>query len=497
MVNKQLNYANIGKKLFEFEDNCFDELAEINIGGWNAWRVVKTTLFFTVIYSASQKITPESKKSPKFKQFSLYVRLFGGFCRFVLQFFISFIKSLIKKRNVFIITTSANKTLRYEKNKVMDSVVDHLILDKSIKSFVYAEIPDASGRNRLKSVIPSDFWLTDLFLINIILFKLLKKKNSYYLQSTKLVKIWGDYFKESCPLSAGEIQNLLLNFKTELFVYEKLYKIFKPKLVLLNDQAGSGKVAAAKKMKISSIELQHGLMDEYYPQYQLHSKFKSLKEKLPLADKIGVFGEFHKNQLLNKGFYSEGDIFIAAKYSINIESTFSIDKGNKACLLFITQGLPLFDQTKQHLLELLNSLDFQKFMLVVKIHPLEPFVCSNWYRSCLLRNNCDIKIIQNEYSINEILPSVNSVVGYTSTVLLEAVYHNKEVFSLTDEAYPDGIFSIIGEDKWLRSFITLVKDVDSLIKEINKPRIKNTEVEDISHYLFQDYCFIDYENSFN
>jgi hypothetical protein len=192
MTNNQWNYANAGKKLFDFEENCFDKIAEISIGGWNAWRVVKTTLFFKVIYGASQTITPECKKSQKFKRYLVYVRLFGGFCRFVLQFFISFLKNLLKKRNVFIITSSTNKTLGYENNKTMDYMVDHLILDKSIQSFIYAEINDAGGRNSLKSVIPSDFWLSDIFLIDIILFKFLKKKDSYYFQSTKLANLWSD-----------------------------------------------------------------------------------------------------------------------------------------------------------------------------------------------------------------------------------------------------------------------------------------------------------------
>jgi hypothetical protein len=136
-------------------------------------------------------------------------------------------------------------------------------------------------------------------------------------------------------------------------------------------------------------------------------------------------------------------------------------------------------------------------MLVVKIHPLEPDVCSNWYRSNISKNNCDVKLIQHEYSINEILPNVDSVIGFGSTVLMEAVYHRKRVFSLTDDACPNGIFSTIGEDKRLRNFITVVGDVDSLILEINKYKVKNTEDEDISQYLFEDYSCIDYENFFN
>jgi hypothetical protein len=148
-------------------------------------------------------------------------------------------------------------------------------------------------------------------------------------------------------------------------------------------------------------------------------------------------------------------------------------------------------------LDLLNSLDFQKFMLVVKIHPLEPDVCSNWYRSNLFKNNCDINIIQNEYSINEILPFVDSVAGYGSTVLFEAIYHRKCVFSLTDDACPNGIFSVIGEDKRLRNLITVVKNIDSLIEEINNHQEKNTDDEDISQHLFENYSCIDYENFFS
>jgi len=497
MTKQQWNYANTGKNLYEFEEACFEDLADINICGWNAWRVVKTTFFFKIIYSASESKLDERKKSRVSKEFFGYFRLFKAFSHFIYKLSLIFFKNLLEKRDVFIITTSANKTLRYEKNKVMDSVVDHLVLDKSIKSLVYAEIPDSQGRNKLKAVIKSDFLLSDLLLINVILLKFLKRKDSYSNQANKLATLWSNNFKENCPLSTEEIQLVLLNFRIETLVYERLYKIIKPRLVLLNDQAATGKVAAAKKLNIKAIELQHGLMDEYYPQYQLHYKFKTLKEKLPLADKIGVFGEFHKLQLVSKGFYSDDDLFIAAKPSIKTETTFLVDKGEKECLLFVTQGKLLFNQTKHHLLALVNNLDFKKFKLIVKIHPLEPDVCSNWFRSSLLKENYDIRIIQAEYSINEILPSVDSVIGYNSTVLLEAVYHKKQVYSLIDDACPNGIFSIIGNDSRLSKSIRIVQDVKMLMLELNKPKMAKAIDKNISHYLFQDYKSIDYESFFN
>lgn len=480
---KKLTISNTGRLLFEFEEKFYPALSKIKIGHWNAWRIVKTDLFFECLYHDLKRESPyPSRKKSKTGAFKKIINIIKTFAKLL---FLAFQKR--SRKLYLIITLSANKTYLRADGKLQDVVVDYFIESGIIQNYIYIEQPDKHQRHLLPSVAQTQFYTSQFSILISLISKFLRLFNAYKNQSKALSAIWNDAFNQyGIYISTQQLQNLFIYFHSEYLTYLTIYKILRPSWALFNDQMFSGRMAAAKRLDIKSIEFQHGLMDEYYPQYLMHPAFRGIKGELPLADIIAVFGEFHKNQLLNKGFYSEKEVFVLGKFGMT-NGTESISQfSDRKTIVFITQGELLFKQTIKDLETIVTNLDFKEYTLIIKAHPLEPPNLIESYNHIHSRFSKQIKVIQKEYSISQILPVVDYVIGYNSTVLLEAVYYKKVVFSLCDEHSPQGIFSVIGNDQTLKEYLIVCENADEFIHLITNRTQINNENKSISNYLFDD-----------
>ena len=129
---------------------------------------------------------------------------------------------------------------------------------------------------------------------------------------------------------------------------------------------------AAKKNKTKTLQIQYGLIDETSYEY-----------RYPLFDKIAVFGENSKTELLKHGFLENWiEITGSIKYdkknytnSVDLFTRFNIEKNKKIILLASTYFIKGFENVKnianQVMLDLFKIIkDNDDLVLIIKPHPI-------------------------------------------------------------------------------------------------------------------------------
>ncbi len=469
----------VSRLFYEFENKYFDQLKHINVCNWNAWRIVKSPLYLDSVYLNVKDPGKESGK--KIKLFWFVIKSIS----IIYQIFVFCFR--LKKNCTVIITHTANKTMKDSSNLSYDQIVDGLIIKSGIKNYLYIEIPGLPKESSVKPKIEAHFKEQDFKFIKIALNKLLVSKSEVKLSAERLASLFNGELKNLGLTTSGErLEKFIAGFCVDYFFYKWLFKLLKPKFLITNDLMGSGMIAAAQSLRIQSLELQHGIMDEYYPQYQMPPKFVSIKRQLPIADKVGVFGQFHKDQLVSKGFWKNDEVIVVGKFELS-QGDNSIPRfSDKPTLLFAAQGILYFNQSIIFLESLLTN-SFRDFYLVIKLHPLEPEYCKVAYQK-LEKVHSRVTVVQSQFNLTELFSVSDFVISYNSTVLIEAVAKGIISFTICDDILKNGIYDLIGESSDLEKFLLKVSKAGELINFLQKKNKigQSKEFKSVSRYLYEN-----------
>lgn len=473
--NTAVSVANLGYYLHVFEEQNKELLLQANIKNWSYWRVIKTDLFFFILdYSKSQKTNIDKTKTALNFKGRLVYRF--KFWQAVTKLVWLKIKTGSKKIDLFY-SLSENKILKNTNGQWVDVVLgDLLFINNQSKKIL---IEDFFRADKTNSAFNTTFYLYNF---------------SHYTRQLKYSLTQAEQGLQQKVLTQAEIffhlpphtlrqydwfEKFYRNYRTSLLIL----KILKPCKFYCNDILGTGLMAAAKKLNTPIVELQHGLMDEYYPQYHLASYFKEIDAKLPCPNRIAVFGKFHKNQLTAKGFWQEKEVVELGRYDLDVSlKNAGIQQkiSAKKTILFITQ----YNYT-QHLAEQLiehfvaNKNFYDNYFIVIKLHPKEPQESADWYAK-KMEHNTQVKIVSTEYNINQLLPTCDYLVSFNSTCLLEALNYNIVPVSIADDNMPRGVFSVIGSDAILEKQIIVcnkVNDFATVLQTFNDEVVFNNQIK--------------------
>ncbi len=462
-----LNYWNLGKEFFEFEKTAFSELSKIEIKGFNAWRIIKTPLFFEFIKQnlnegVQEKSHEEKNKKGTVKKISILSKYVLKSLKGLFTIFFLWV-SKKKKGLAVIITFSGNKTFKDDNGLLNDILVDGFIQHDVFKNYVYIEITDNREIHKKKAYVKSDILTADYEFIYKILLRRLRNKKLFFAQSRNLTALINTHFKKyGLEMSVESCEKTMNYFYAEYLLFSFLFRVLQPEVLLSNEILGTGIMGAAQKKGIRIIELQHGLMDEYYPQYQLNPLFLKTPNTVIGPDMIAVFGAFHKHQLISKKYWQENEIYVLGKKHYRSEKKSPERVSSKMTILFPSQGNALFQQTQDLLVSLIKLIKGINAHLILKLHPSEKEEAKEWYYSFAEDHNDAVTIIHLEKNINEILPGCDIVMGYHSTVLFEAVALAKFPITLADKDLPLGINSLIGENEFLGDVIKVVQNLSEV-----------------------------------
>jgi spore coat polysaccharide biosynthesis predicted glycosyltransferase SpsG len=435
----------LSEYFFQFEREHFNEIQSIRIKNKLGWYHLKIPLFYYIYHATINK---ESSSESKLGHKTSFVKNLKALKRvglFSLLFWTNWakIKRKSKTHKTIIIPLTIDKRLKSGKYK--NILFDELILNDVIHDPLILGI-SKEGDMLEPSLVPEDSYLDHLSHLSTIRTRFYKKKNRYEKELRilhKLILKFLEVNKIDLPIDFDWVLSTYSYHLAEYEIYLWLFKILKPNTLVVTDQSFTGKIHAATDLNIRVIEYQHGLMDEYYPHYTLPAEYKTLKEYLVLENKIVVFGEFFRAQILKHGFWNKEDIIVTGNTQINEVRHFEEQRNNKDILtiLFPTQGRYSFNKTVQ-VLDQLKELNTCKINIIIKPHPLEPEECLDYYRK-IAASFPIFRLIEEKVSIFKLILESQIVLGFDSTTLLEAIAMGKPAITIASEEFPYGIHTML------------------------------------------------------
>lgn len=175
-------------------------------------------------------------------------------------------------------------------------------------------------------------------------------------------------------LSEASLQSVFTRFLWDRRIYGRILDRVRPTRIVVADYGEYGLVAAAKERGILVYELQHGVNDRYHPAYSWTDEAARYGERMPVADRMLVYGEYWASEL-SVGGYWPGHLDIVGSTRIDRyrEQPRPRTEGPPmAC--FTSQGIDTA-ATIDLLREFLAASATSRARLVIKLHPV--FVAAN------------------------------------------------------------------------------------------------------------------------
>jgi hypothetical protein len=256
----------------------------------------------------------------------------------------------------------------------------------------------------------------------------------------------------AAPVS--EIAALLAHFHARRILFGRFLAARRPRLVAFTYAPGRmAEVAAAREAGIPVLELQHGVFGPADPDYHWSPSLKSLRSRMPLPERIAVFGEAFRKTLCAGGFWGPDEVKVcgcAAFDLVRAEPT-ETRSGSERRVTVFSQSL-FRDEIRRVLLEV-AALKPAKLRFSLVLHPAE-INGEDFYRP-VIEALPGLRIIAPGQNSLRLMLAADDVVACNSLALLEACSLGRRALSVTR---PDGTAG-------LRDLIQL-KDLDRIIKHV-------------------------------
>jgi len=434
----------ISRELYNFEEAYFDDFKGKKLEGFNAWQIVKTPLFFELIRLETGPIAAkEAKPAP-----GAVIKLYNVLAN-LLYSLISWLRFLFSKneRLVLLAAYSGDKTVKLKDGKYFNFLVDPLVSGNILDRYIYAE-QSVNGELKEPSFVRTDF-KTDRFNAIIALYqRFFCKKGDTVSIAREIARSLDEHFKAcnvELKVNAASIANTLQVFRSEYKCWRVLLKALRPALIISSEKPGTGFMAAAGSLGIPFVDLQHGVIDQFHPQYIHHPAMRLVKEEMVLPSFIGVFGQMHQELLLKNGFWDKSEIAILGSSRVEMNRKDFVDVKTTGNLVLLPTQWTCFEETKK-LLKALAASGSRAFSIILKLHPLEPEAYAECYKTLASDNKDLITLADKDFNIYELILQVRMVIGFDSTVLLEAVSLGRPCITLTTPFAPKGILSLFDSE---------------------------------------------------
>jgi len=282
----------------------------------------------------------------------------------------------------------------------------------------------------------------------------------------------------------NDIEDLFKSFKTFTAVTfietsKRILEIKKPSTILMHDEYGTIQLCfinQAKKQNIPTLAIQHGVNTETgvsYVHKPEHVDGIDKRLNFPLPDKMCVWSELSKNNLIKFGNFPESIPFVTGdpkvdflpevieKFNaIEIKKNLKIPKEKKN-ILFATQPLPLIEEKKLITRNVMNSVKkLQNCFLIIKMHPRESDF--SFYQKLANESKIIDYLLVRFHNLYELLSIADTVIVPFSTVGVEAMRMEKPVIAMN-------LLGLHDADPLIKSNVALVvKTETELIPTIKK-----------------------------
>lgn len=304
--------------------------------------------------------------------------------------------------------------------------------------------------------------ITNSYLIKRIFYRIFNKKilrNSEKKDITTLVKDINLEFKVSLNERKWikKIENKIINYQVMYEAYSAVIDEVKPKLIIqvvsyLNSRFVINKIA--KEKGIPTVELQHGTMGKYHIAYNFSDKMNI--ETFP--DYVLTFGDYWKE---NTRLPIDDSKVISVGWPYYEDKVKKQNKvnSNKSTLLFISQGT-IGKQLSKIAKEVEESIDFDKYRIIYKLHPGEYDV---WRENYPWLINSSIEVIDhNDFDMHYYFNQADIQIGVNSTAIFEGLGYDLRTIILKLHNYE------YMEELYKNNYASLVSSSEEIIRELDK-----------------------------
>lgn len=431
-----MDIEELKNKFFDMEikNHLFEKRTSENLPWWD---IVRYEVFQILLYKFNvRKITPPSKSPNIVKKTKKIIRLFYNEILY---------RSNISHKDYIFYMASRNVG---KNGYSYDIISDELYNQVSKKSLII----ESSLEAKRQEFVYYNFSL--LFYKKIRGLSPIKKKYNLNIDiEEKLYETFGEKVNIK-----GLIDKTLTNFEIDYNYYIKLFNKIKPKIIFfVMNGIQKGMVSAANDLNIPTVELQHGLCNEFhmaysYPKEVCHYKLKTIPTY------FFTFGSFwNRINYPVKKKITIGNNF----YSCFLEESNDSKKGTLIVLANI------YTEVLLNLAKEILKRD-KKGYYIIKLHPnqiKEKKVIERYFY-----NYPNVEIIGTEKNIPEILAKVENVLAIQSTVLYEALQRKKKIIIYKKYDY------IMNRDLFNFKNVYLVSNHMEALQAIKKEYIEDEEI---------------------
>jgi hypothetical protein len=477
----------LSKSFYKFESSYSNELIELNLLQSNAWQIAKFPLFCQI---AGQQPVSNHKRS---KPLKISLKFFWQL-RKVLDFFILIgmlsmlsIKRAGRSKPVLFYTHSADKLARLSDGSFVNFLVDYFISENVVKDYIYLE-KSMNGRIPSPSRVKLNFKLDRIYVLNFLLgfFVYSEKRVSPAAHQLEIL-LKTHFLKEGFTdvhFNSADIKRIFKAFIVEYHASCILLKILRPTILITSEHVGCGLLKASARLKIPSVDLQHGIIDQFHPQYKFASELTIAKDRFVLPSRIGVFGQFHSDVLLQNGFWKIEEIFVLGSSRMD---TNRIRSGTQPVTSEATSQsnshlivIPTQYTVTEEVFILLQNISLAKewgVRVILKIHPSESENSLRRYEEYCKQNETFVSIGLQDADIYKMILHSKLVIGFDSAVLLESVSLGVPTITTGIPTSPLGIHEYFPKSK----LTEVIKLVDLSAKDDLLSLIKNS-IDDHQFY---------------
>ncbi|WP_421945869.1 hypothetical protein [Pedobacter sp.] len=430
---------------FEKRHNCFDK----EIGGVHFWDIIRYELYLDILRNIKPDIIKTNKKE---SQFTRATR--------ILKQILSFIYFLIFTKCEFLFLTSS-------RNKIGDD------------GFFDRNLGDILNICKEKSILFEKFQINSstwhyrkntLFDPSIHIKSFLSKFVKRHDYSQILISIHKEF--EHCNFTNEKINEMVVNYKTDLLFYNFIFKIKKPKICFVNQNGiQKGLFSAAEKCKVPVVEVQHCVIDEGNPAYHYSKDIEYKTGQIYLPTYFFTYSSYWNDKA---NYPVKRIITIGNSYLYNPTNVIINDEVLQKNGLVVASANIYGENLKKIVTELAEK--NSKIPIYFKLHPNQ-FVEREYYIA-ELSSFKNIQVITSEKNMEQLLLESVAILVIQSTTIYEALHLRKKGIIYKKQSY-EGHRSLFHNPN-----VYLVDTVEEIINAINQPFVEKNVNE---QFFFKDF----------
>jgi hypothetical protein len=168
---------------------------------------------------------------------------------------------------------------------------------------------------------------------------------------------------------SAAIRSVLANFSLQRRLYSRLLRKVKPHTVIVVDFGEYGLVAAARDLGVRVFELQHGIADRSHPAYAWGRYATPFRGKMPIADRMLLYGEFWKQELSRSDFWNDS-LDVVGSSRCDRYRTIPRTSGSDRYRVLVTADGVESTETIRLLKEFLAAAEDIHLEVIIKLHPI-------------------------------------------------------------------------------------------------------------------------------